>query len=422
VLTRAADRLETALRGGAVDPGAVDDVAFAQELQGLNHLLVPLGPPVAFVNALHDRLLSEPLVAAPRAPVPVSGVRVRPRVLTLGGGRRRGVRVALTGALGVLVLAMVVGVAGRSSLPGQPLYAARQLVDHVGVALGGSEQGRGVRLLDVAERHIDDALLLASEPARSTVDLRTSLTDGLEATQGARQTLVSDFGSRADPQSLTVIGAFAGRVLPPIATLAQTAPDVADTVRGLRAQVVSMRDEALHLLAACTSCGAATDEARQQLATLSPTQAPTTAAGSASSTSSAAPTGPAASASPPTGTSGGGAPLPAPSTASGGGPGSVGSPQPSTAARTPSTSVRPGATTGGGAGGGSATAGPTNPVAPTQGSTPSPSAVTSLPPAPTSLLPTLPTLPTVTLSPTLPTPSVSATITLGGVTTTATLP
>ena len=415
MLTGAADRLETALRGGAVDPGAVDDLDTATELRDLGRLLVPLGPAPAFVNALYERLLDQPPVVAPETST--AQTFERPRVVTVSGGRGRGLRIAVAGAVGLLALAGVVGVAGRSALPGQPLYAARQVVDRAGVALGGSEQGRGLRLLTVAEHHVDDALELASAPSRSTADLRTSLTDAWSATQEADQALLSDFAARTDPLSLTAIDAFAGRVLASTDSLARSAPDVADTVAVFRSGVVAMRDQALRLLSACTVCGAATDAARQQLGTLTPTTGPTTAAGPAASTGTTSATT----------TSSGGPSIPTLVATTGVAPGGT---APSVTSRGPTdttnSSGAPAPTTGGGGGtgGGVGPAGPTNPVSPSQGSspgsTPSSSASSgssgSSPalPAPTSLLPTLPTL-----SPTL---GVSATATLGGVTPTVPLP
>ena len=403
MLTRAADRLETALHGGEVDPGAADDLALAQRLQDLQPRLTPLGPTPAFVNALHQRLLDEPQVAAPDPRATAVRAPEGPRVVTVGGRRGPGLRLAVAGVVGLLAVAGVVGVAGRSALPGQPLYAARELVDRAGVALGGNEQGRGLRLLAVAEHHVDDAVVLASAPSRPTADVRTALTDAGVAAQSADQHLVSDFTARTDPVSLTAIGAFAGRVLPATDRLATSHPDVAETVSTLRASVTAMRDQALRLLTACTACGTATEEARRELDAISPTSGPTTATGPGSSP------GPTTS---PTTARGGGASL----ATTGGAPGS--SAQPSVTSPAPSTgSGRPGGTTGAGTSGGPAPASPTGSVSPTQGSTPSSSASTPDLPAPTTPLPTLPTLPTrPTSSVTRPEPTIgiSATITLGG--------
>lgn len=414
MLSGSAERLEAALSGAPADPRVADDLASARELQDLvSGRRAPLAPDPGFVIALRERLIDEPLPASSVASGARAGVRSgpgsgvstaarpeghRPRVLALGGRPGRGLRWATGGALGLLLVGAGVCVAGRSSLPGEPLYAARHVVDRVGVVLGGNEQNRGVRLLDVAERHVDDALLLAARPDRSPPDLRAALADGVVATREGRQTLVSDFAARTDPQSLTDIGAFAGRVLPRTDGLVLAAPGVTDAVT-LRAEVLAMRDDALRRLAACTTCGLATDDARRALATLSPTQGP------------GLPTTPAtpvpATTSPRTSTAGGTAPTSVSPTSAGepGLPGPSG-PSPGSTAR-PTAPEPTTATSTSGATDGSA---PANPTSPGEGPTTQPPAPTPLPslPGSTSTLPTPPPLPTV------PTPDLTASITLGG--------
>ncbi|MEO7236622.1 MAG: hypothetical protein ABIW80_14775, partial [Lapillicoccus sp.] len=192
----------------------------------------------------------------------------RPRTLVVGGRRAR---LAGIGVLAVLVAATVVGVAGRAALPGEPLYAARHLVDRAGVVLARTAQDRGGRLLDVAERHVGDAVTLGSRPESPADSLRTALTDGLAAVDEGRAILVEDFRGRTDPGSLVALSRFADRVLPRAAELDLTAhAEVRGDVAGFTGTVVRLRAEALSLLAGCPTCGAAADDARRQLAALDP--------------------------------------------------------------------------------------------------------------------------------------------------------
>ncbi|MEP6628958.1 MAG: hypothetical protein ABJA89_00750 [Lapillicoccus sp.] len=265
MLTRDAGRLEAALTGGPTDPRVDADVALARALRDL-----PAGvrPDPAFVVALRDQLLAEPVagIRVQREPRPLP-VR-RPRTLVVGGRRAR---LAGIGVLAVLLAATVVGVAGRAALPGEPLYAARHLVDRAGVVLARTAQDRGGRLLDVAERHVDDAVTLGSRPESPAESLRTALTDGLAAVDEGRAILVEDFRGRTDPGSLVALSRFADRVLPRAAELDLTAhAEVRGDVAGFTGTVVRLRAEALSLLAGCPTCGAAADDARRQLAALDP--------------------------------------------------------------------------------------------------------------------------------------------------------
>ncbi len=277
MLTRDAGRLETALAGGATDARVDADVALAHALRDL-----PTGarPDPAFVVALRDQLLAEPAVVTRPEPAPRPVTGRPPRTLVVGG---RGTRLAAVGLLALLAAATVVGVAGRSALPGEPLYAARHLVDRAGVVLTHTAQDRGLRLLDVAERHVDDAVTLGSRPESPAESLRTALTDGLDAVDEGYQVLVEDFRGRTDPGSLVALSRFADRVLPRAAQLGVTArAEVRGDVAGFRGKVDRLRSGALSLLAGCPTCGAAADDARRQLAapapdgsvTLSPSLAP----------------------------------------------------------------------------------------------------------------------------------------------------
>ena len=219
------------------------------------------------------------------------------------GGRRA--RLAGIGLLALLVAATVVGVAGRAALPGESLYAARHLVDRAGVVLTRTAQDRGVRLLDVAERHVGDAVTLGSRPESPAESMRTALADGLAAVDEGHEILVDDFRGRTDPGSLVALSRFADRVLPRAGQLDRTAgAEVRADVARFRSHVERLRTEALTLLAGCPTCGSAADDARGQLAALvadgpvtgvpslvpspAPSVTPTTAPGPAKSSAPAA--------------------------------------------------------------------------------------------------------------------------------------
>lgn len=290
-LTRAGDRLQRALEGGAVHPDVAADVMTAHAVAGLTLAVLP---DTTFVGALRERLLAEATALSPERAQPMPSRAEgaarqpvqRPAVVRVGGGRGR----LVAGVLAcIAVVALVVGIAGRGALPGQSLYPVRELLDGAAVALAGSDHGKGLTLLDQADRHIGEAAQLAAAAAPVELHVTTAVGSAIGSFTQAGRLLTDDFEKTGDVQSLVAMDDFTNRAIPTVDSLAGVVPT---GVRGLVTQLHGLLDEVrtdvISRLAACTACGHAGDEARRLLQSGAPTtSAPTTSAPTTSTTGSA---------------------------------------------------------------------------------------------------------------------------------------
>lgn len=290
VLTRAPNRFEAALEGGPVHADVAGEVATARRLAALT---LAVTTDAVFVETLRERLVSEATAMAPERAKAAPGRPARPAAPAPVVARlRRGpARVVGAGLASLVVVALVLGLAGRSAFPGQSLYPVREVLDRAAVALAGSGQSKGLTLLGQADRHIGEAIQLAGTPSTVEALVTTALDSAIGAVSQAHQVLTDDFAHSGDPESLVAVKDFTDRRLPTVDTLAAAAPEgVRATVTRLHTVLSDVRQDVLTRLAACTSCGAAGEGARVRLGL--PATATTTAPATATTsvTSSASPT------------------------------------------------------------------------------------------------------------------------------------
>ncbi|GAA1891936.1 DUF5667 domain-containing protein [Lapillicoccus jejuensis] len=265
-----ADALERALSGdraAAADPRVADLLPTATALRALPDLP---GPDPEFVAALAARLATQAATqaaalaaaspagattgrrTASRPATPARRPSGRPVVLVVG---RSVPRLAAGLVASLLVVAAVLGVGAQGSLPGQPLYPVKQVVDAVQVQLAGTDLDRGTVQLAQAADHVGEARRLVADGARpSADDVDTALRLAADRTRDGRTSFqavpATDRGEALAAQSR-----FLEQVVPQLEDLRAVVPDGSlDSLTALRGLLVGLATQVRQELAACQGC------------------------------------------------------------------------------------------------------------------------------------------------------------------------
>jgi hypothetical protein len=286
----AGDLADLADLGDRADLGAL--VALAREVESVAD--PALAPRAAFVADLRLRLLDEPLAAAP-------GERPDGAPTVVRFGRRA--RSLVAAAAVVIALAGVLGALSRSALPGDRLYPVKQLLGRVGLELQREPFGRGLAHLDQAREHVGDAERLlarshadgessdgvASEAAQPPasgsgrdpglesgldpgldLELASALDAATESSTDGQAALLEAYRSLRQADPLLALNEYYAGIVPTVDGLATVPlPSAATTAwQRLRDVLEQGRDATLRELAACSSCGDASAQARSLLSDL----------------------------------------------------------------------------------------------------------------------------------------------------------
>lgn len=317
LLQRALDGQEPAA------PGIAGLVSVAREIEALDQR--GLAPRADFVAELRQRLLDEPVGTSGDAPPAVDDTRPSPTAVVRFGRRAR---VLVAAAALLLVLAGGLGVLSRAAVPGDRLYPVKQLLDRVALDLRRDTVPLGLTHLAQAREHVSDAEQLLARapegPIGTAVDTEpdTDLSVALEAATASsslgRSVLLDAYRLERRGDALTSLADFYAQTLPAVDALrTYRLPPMATTAwQRLHDVLEQGRDDTLRELAACTICGAASDEARALLARESP--APSTTGPSATTAPGTTPS--------PSGDDGATAPLPTSGTTDADGSGTTASP------------------------------------------------------------------------------------------------
>jgi hypothetical protein len=249
----------------AVDGGPASDAALAEHraflalVQQLRDLDQPV-PRSEFADDLRARLMAaapDALAADPTGPAKLS--RRESAVVSFPVVGRGGRRAASIAAAVCIVAGSGVGVAAasQSALPGQALYPVKRGIEHVEVAVAGSQHDKGRELLDQADTRISEvtdlAVARADDPSTPTL-MRETLDDFTEQAKDGADALISayrDDGSRA---SISELRTFTDQSARRLDALAATVPPAADQALSDAASALSELDRQAHDL--CPSCSA----------------------------------------------------------------------------------------------------------------------------------------------------------------------
>jgi hypothetical protein len=227
LLSRPADRFQQALEG---QPPS--DVEIAELLATTRRLTTVRGmgpaPDAAFVTQLRARLMAEaaslptPDRAAARSAASRRGeARTTPVVVVVGRGLPR----LLAGAVAsALLVGGLVGVASRSTLPGDALYPVKSWLDSVAVHLADSDLARGRTQLAQAQEHISDARDLAEQRQPDADDIDVALNAAIDSVRAGQRSLDAAWADTGNPQALLAQRDFAARALPQVEALRTEVP------------------------------------------------------------------------------------------------------------------------------------------------------------------------------------------------------
>jgi hypothetical protein len=270
LLNRPADRFQHALEGQPPSDAEIADL-----LSTSRHLveLRGAGPPpdAAFVAQLRERLVVEaaslpaPSRATARGAASRRGeARSTPVVVVVGRGLPR----LLAGAVATaLVVGGLVGIASRSTLPGDALYPVKGWLDSVAVRMADSDLDRGRTQLAQAQEHISDARDLAGHRQPDAGDVNVAVGAAVDSVRAGQRSLDAAWTDTGNPQALLAQRDFAARALPQVEALRTEAP--ADSLRlvgQLEALLQDTQSATLRRLAACGSaCSGAASQAVDDL-------------------------------------------------------------------------------------------------------------------------------------------------------------
>jgi hypothetical protein len=290
VLSRKADAFQRALQGAPATDREVDSLLrTAGQVRSLGYAPAP---DPAFVEALHDRLMTEarslPAVTPAAARARAAGraaARTTPVVVVVGHGLPR----ALAGAAAsALLVGAIVGVASRQTLPGDSLYPVKTWLDNVAVQLAGNDFDRGQTFLAQGQEHISDARDLSDAQRSANVgEVNTALRQAIDSVRSGQRTLDRSYASTGNPQALLAMRDFAARAIPQVEVLrSQVSAGSLPLVGELEALLQDSQQATARQLAACgPQCSAAAAAAG---GSLSPSALPTTATGAPSTSSTSA--------------------------------------------------------------------------------------------------------------------------------------
>lgn len=245
---RDADRLQEALeRAGAPGSGAGGEgptgelaslVALTREVTALRER-VP-GPDPDFVARLREQLREEaasrPVTAHPEPGTRRSGDPAGPRTIALG----RLPKLVLAAAAAVIVVAGMVGVAARTSLPGGLLYPVKSWMDAVALDLAGSQYDRGLAHLEQAQNHITDARRLADDQPVESEPMVVALDSATESVVAGGNDLFTVYRNTGNEAALQALRDFAAQARPQVDALR---PDVPAAARPAHARLVAVLDQ-----------------------------------------------------------------------------------------------------------------------------------------------------------------------------------
>lgn len=288
LLNRPADRFQHALEGQPPSDAEIADL-----LSTSRHLveLRGAGPPpdAAFVAELRERLMVEaaslptPSQATARSAASRRGeARTTPVVVVVGRGLPR----LLAGAVATaLVVAGLVGIASRSTLPGDALYPVKGWLDSIAVRMADSDLDRGRTELAQAQEHISDARDLAGQQQQNADDINVALAAAIDSVRAGQRSLDAAWTDTANPQALLAQRDFVARALPQVEALRTEAPARSQTLVGrLEALLHDTQAATVRRLAACGS--ACTGAAAQAVDDLTVPRTAITAGASGSATPS----------------------------------------------------------------------------------------------------------------------------------------
>lgn len=259
VISRPADRFQRALEGERIsDEQLAAFVATSQHLVAVGSRAPGATPDPDFVVALRERLMAEaatlptPSPAAARAAASRrAAARGGPVVVVVGRGLPR----ALAGAAAsALVVGSIVGIASRSAVPGDSLYAVKGWLDGVAVRLADTDFERGTTHLTQAQSHISDARDLADRSQPDAEDINTALQGAIDSVRAGQRDLDAAWVETGNPQALLAQRDFTARALPQVDALRTEVPAAALPRLGqLEALLSDSQQTAARRLAACGS-------------------------------------------------------------------------------------------------------------------------------------------------------------------------
>jgi hypothetical protein len=270
LLNRPADRFQQALEGQQPS-----DAEIAHLLSTSRHLVDLRGagpaPDAAFVTQLRERLMVEaaslptPSRATARSAASRRGEsRSTPVVVVVGRGLPR----LLAGAVATaLIVGGLVGVASRSTLPGDALYPVKGWLDSVAVRMADSDLDRGRTQLAQAQEHISDARDLAGQRHPDAGDVTVAVRAAIDSVRAGQRSLDAAWADTANPQALLAQRDFAARALPQVEALRTEAPAASlSWVGELEALLHDTQASTARRLAACGSaCSGAASQAVDDL-------------------------------------------------------------------------------------------------------------------------------------------------------------
>jgi hypothetical protein len=229
VISRPADRFQRALEGERIsDEQLAALVATSQHLVAVGSRAPGAAPDPDFVVALRQRLMAEAALLPTPSPAAAKAAASRraaarggPLVVVVGRGLPR----ALAGAAAsALVVGSIVGIASRSAVPGDSLYAVKGWLDGVAVRLADSDFDRGTTHLSQAQTHISDARDLADRSQPDAGDINTALQDAIDSVRAGQRDLDTAWVETGNPQALLALRDFTARALPQIDALRTEVP------------------------------------------------------------------------------------------------------------------------------------------------------------------------------------------------------
>jgi hypothetical protein len=258
VLNRTADALQRALEGQPTrDPKLSGLLSTAQALGTVGP---GPSPDPDFVTMLRTRLMAEAATLPTPSPAAArtraerrAAARPTPVVVVIGHGLPR----ALAGAVAsALLVGAVVGVASRSSVPGDSLYPVKSWLDNVAVRLADSDFDRGQTYLTQAQEHISDARSVVEAPGghQSADDINVAVQQAIDSVRNGQRSLDRSYAATGNPQALLAMRDFTARALPQVEVLRGEVPAGSLALVGqLEALLQDSQQAAQRRLAACGS-------------------------------------------------------------------------------------------------------------------------------------------------------------------------
>jgi len=182
-------------------------------------------------------------------------------------------------------VAGLVGIASRSTLPGDALYPVKGWLDSIAVRMADSDLDRGRTELAQAQEHISDARDLAGQQQQNADDINVALAAAIDSVRAGQRSLDAAWTDTANPQALLAQRDFVARALPQVEALRTEAPARSQTLVGrLEALLHDTQAATVRRLAACGS--ACTGAAAQAVDDLTVPRTAITAGASGSATPS----------------------------------------------------------------------------------------------------------------------------------------